>query len=127
MTTIILFRGLPGAGKTTAGRLLCRTVLSADDYHLTHRGYEFDKTNLAEAHRQCLSNVESAIRLGIEVIGVANTFTQEWEMAPYYKLAQQYHCMIFSLVVENRHGGGSGHVIPEDVIARMQDRFEVKL
>ena len=131
MTTLYLFRGLPGSGKTTAARSLCNVVLSADDFFYVPGPsgweYRFNPEFIRDAHRQCLNNTETAIRLGIQRIGVANTFTQEWEMASYFALARDLDCQVFSLVVENRHGGNSVHRVPSEVLARMRDRFEVAL
>jgi hypothetical protein len=60
-------------------------------------------------------------------IAVSNTFTQEWEMDTYYELAKQYGYRVFSLIVENRHGGVNEHGVPEDKLEIMKNRFEVKL
>ena len=60
-------------------------------------------------------------------IAVSNTFTQEWEMDAYYELAKQYGYRVFSLIVENRHGGINEHGVPEDKLEIMKNRFEVKL
>jgi hypothetical protein len=60
-------------------------------------------------------------------IVVSNTFTQEWEMEAYYKLAEQYDYMVYSLVVENRHGGINEHGVPEETMEKMRNRFEIKL
>jgi hypothetical protein len=48
-------------------------------------------------------------------------------MKPYYELAEKYGYMVFSLIVENRHGGVNTHGVPEDKIEQMKKRFEVKL
>jgi hypothetical protein len=61
------------------------------------------------------------------VIVVSNTFTQEWEMKPYFDLAKTYGYQVFSLIVENRHGGLNQHGVPEDKVQIMKDRFEIKL
>jgi hypothetical protein len=60
-------------------------------------------------------------------IAVSNTFTQEWEMEPYNKLAEKYGYKVFSVIVENRHGGVNTHGVPEDKLEIMKNRFEVKL
>jgi len=39
------------------------------------------------------------------LFGIANTFTQQWELEPYYALANRYGIRVYSLIVENRHGG----------------------
>ena len=58
---------------------------------------------------------------------VSNTFTQEWEMEAYYTLAKQWGYKVFSIIVENRHGGVNEHGVPEDKIELMKNRFEIKL
>jgi phenolic acid decarboxylase len=58
---------------------------------------------------------------------VSNTFTQEWEMEPYVKLAEKYDYMVFSVIVENRHVGVNSHDVPEDKLEIMKNRFEIKL
>lgn len=60
-------------------------------------------------------------------IAVSNTFTQEWEMEIYFKLAEQYGYTVFTVIVENRHGGVNTHGVPEEKIEIMKNRFEVKL
>ena len=60
-------------------------------------------------------------------ITVSNTFTQEWEMEPYVEMAKEYGFKVFTLIVENRHGGVNQHEVPEDKIELMKNRFEVKL
>jgi hypothetical protein len=48
-------------------------------------------------------------------------------MEKYYQLANQYDYRVFSIIVENRHGGVNEHGVPEDKLQIMKDRFEVKL
>ena len=60
-------------------------------------------------------------------IAVSNTFTQEWEMKPYYLLAEKYGYKIFCVIVENRHGGTNLHDVPKDTLEIMRNRFEFKL
>ena len=58
---------------------------------------------------------------------VSNTFTQEWEMQPYYDLAKKHGYTVYSLIVENRHEGVNEHGVPEDKLEIMKNRFEMKL
>jgi len=58
---------------------------------------------------------------------VSNTFTQEWEMEPYFELAKKYGYKVFSIVIENRHGGTNEHGVPEDKVEQMKNRFSLKL
>ncbi len=64
---------------------------------------------------------------GIKKIAVSNTFTQEWEMETYFELAKKHGFEVFTIIVENRHGGINQHGVPEDKIEQMKNRFEIKL
>jgi hypothetical protein len=48
-------------------------------------------------------------------------------MKVYYDMAKTYGYTVFSVIVENRHGGENLHGVPEDKVQIMKDRFEVKL
>ena len=58
---------------------------------------------------------------------VSNTFTQEWEMKPYFDLAERYDYRVYSLIVENRHDGVNEHGVPADKLEQMKNRFNIKL
>jgi predicted kinase len=127
MKELILLRGLPGSGKSTLARSLGGMHMEADKYFMHSGKYEFDASKLRDAHNWC----QNAVRVGMETQGqkivVSNTFTQEWEMDPYYKLAEQYGYRVYSLVVENRHMGVNQHGVPTDKLEQMKNRFEIKL
>ena len=96
--------------------------------------YKFDPTKLRKAHEWCQSQIELAminnhVTAGLDNsdIVVSNTFTQAWEMDAYNELAKQYGYRVFSIIVENRHGGVNQHNVPEDKLQMMKERFEVKL
>jgi hypothetical protein len=48
-------------------------------------------------------------------------------MKPYFEMADQFDYKVFSIVVENRHGGINQHDVPEEVLTKMRDRFEIKI
>ena len=135
MKNLYLLRGLPGSGKSTLADQIGDTHFEADMYFINEDGeYIFNGADIKKAHQWCQSQVELAmiqnrITYGLDSsdIIVSNTFTQEWEMEPYYKLAESYGYRVFSLIVENRHGGENIHGAPADKIQAMKDRFEVKL
>ena len=135
MKNLYLLRGLPGSGKSTLANQIGDTHFEADLYFINENGeYIFNGADIKKAHQWCQSQVELAmiqnhITHGLDSsdIIVSNTFTQEWEMEPYYKLAETYGYRVFSLIVENRHGGENIHGAPADKIQAMKDRFEVKL
>jgi predicted kinase len=132
---LILLRGLPGSGKSTLGNVILQLpnnnpqeVLSADDFFVNNEGeYIFDGTKLKEAHNYCQFRCSERMRQQIVRIVVANTFTEDWEMKPYFEMAERYNYRVHTLIVENRHESENVHEVPEDKLQKMKDRFEIKL
>ena len=129
MKTLYIVRGIPGSGKSTFAQSLDCPVFEADQYFIDSETgeYKFDGSKIKLAHNWCKLRVEQSMEDESQKIAVSNTFTQEWEMDAYYELAKQYGYRVFSLIVENRHGGINEHGVPEDKLEIMKNRFEVKL
>lgn len=129
---LYIVRGLPGSGKSTFAKSLGGTHFEADMFFMVDGEYKFDGSKIKEAHKWCQDNVHTAMLLNNTallnpVIVVSNTFTQEWEMEPYYKMAEYFDYTVFSIIVENRHGGFNQHGVPTDKLEQMKNRFEIKL
>jgi len=133
MKNLILLRGLPGSGKSTAAKLFQGSGYSshyeADMYFLNKETgeYQFDPSKLKLAHNWCAIQTQKAMVDEIPTIIISNTFTQEWEMDNYRELAKMHDYQVFTLIVENRHGGVNVHGVPDDKLKAMEDRFELKL
>jgi len=129
MKTLYIVRGVPGSGKSTFAQSLDCPVFEADQYFIDSETgeYKFDGSKIKLAHNWCKLRVEQSMEDDFQKIVVSNTFTQEWEMDAYYELAKQYGYRVFSLIVENRHGGVNEHGVPEDKLELMKNRFKVKL
>jgi hypothetical protein len=67
------------------------------------------------------------MRLEFSKVVVANTFTEEWEMKPYFDMAERYKYRIHTIIVENRHGGKNIHGVPDEKLQQMKDRFQIKI
>ena len=77
MAELFIVRGLPGSGKTSLGHKLALLVYSADDFFTDEEGrYNFDPSQLGEAHAACQLNVRKALEFECWKVAVTNTFTQ---------------------------------------------------
>lgn len=136
---LVLLRGLPGAGKTTFGKMYSTQLamagipvagpFEADQYfdNAETGHYEFDASKLGAAHAQCQQKTLEAFHRNTKFIVVSNTFTTEREVNPYLEMAKKFGYDVISLVVENRHGEESIHNVPEEAMDRMRSRFSVSL
>jgi predicted kinase len=124
---LYLFRGIPGSGKTTAAKSLGLMTFEADQFFIEDGEYKFDPNKIKQAHQWCKDQIEYVMITGMPKVAVSNTFTQEWEMTPYFELASKYGYMVITMVVENRHGGTNEHGVPDDKLKIIKNRFEIKL
>ena len=133
---LVILRGLPGSGKSTFAGTMWNdyAICEADKFFYDKEGnYNFDPSKLKQAHEWCRQEVEIKMQDNqnnpqyYPEIVVSNTFTQEWEMQPYFDLAKKYDYKIFSVIVENRHGNKSVHDVPDDTLKKMKDRFQISL
>lgn len=133
---LFLVRGLPGSGKSTFANAIWNeyAVCEADKFFYDKEGnYNYDPSKIKDAHAWCKNEVETRMKdhqvnqQFYPEIAVSNTFTQEWEMEDYFKLAEKYNYKVISLIIENRHGGKNVHGVPDDKLEIMKNRFEIKL
>jgi len=139
MKNLYIVRGLPGSGKSTLALTLANgadyLVCEADKYFINKETgeYCFDVSKIKDAHESCRETVEiymndSTINNQFyTTIVVSNTFTQEWEMEPYFELAKKYDYRVTTIICENRHGGVNKHGVPDDKIEIMKNRFQISL
>ncbi len=130
--SLILIRGLPGSGKSTLAKLLSsggrHPVYSIDDYFTNENGdYQFDFSQNHLAYKACENNAERSLNSGEEIVFVENTFTLEWELEPYFKLAQKFGCMLHVVTVEKYHNGKNIHQVSDEQINKMAEKYKVQL
>ena len=133
---LVLLRGLPGSGKSSFAKHMWSdfVICEADQFFYDQEGnYNFDPSKLRDAHKYCKDKVETFMcdneknsQFYPEIV-VSNTFTREWEMDEYFKLAKKYNYQVVSLIVENRHGNKNVHGVPDSKIEEMRNRFEISL
>lgn len=126
---LYIVRGLPGSGKSTLGATLAAgRCYSADDFFVGEDGvYRFDPTKLSEAHSACQENVARALGAG-EVVAVANTFCERWELMPYFKIAKGARLVVISLYDQGYNdvelARRNSHGVPAEAIRKMRQRYD---
>jgi len=126
--------GLPGSGKSTIAGSLSDRVFSADDFFMVGSEYRFDPKLLSDAHHQCQARTEFLLSTqhsnSVKSVAVANTFTQFWEVAPYWVIAKRHSARV--VIVDCFDGGMTDaelaaknvHGVPQSAIAAMRYRYE---
>lgn len=133
MLSLIILRGLPGAGKTTLAKLLSENnkwpVFSIDSYFtdpITNEyNFQFDKNHLA--YKNCEVQTKAAMENNIKKIFIDNVFSLDWEIEPYFKLASNYNYSVFVATVENYHSNKNSHNISDEQLQKMAAKYKVKL
>jgi len=130
---LILLRGLPGSGKTTLAKVLSENntypVFSVDDYFTSELTgeYVFNFKDNHLAYKQCEELTEDAMQQKIPKIFVHNTFTMDWELEPYFKLAAEFKYTLFVITVENYHLNKNTHEVSDEQLQKMAEKYKVKL
>lgn len=136
MPQMTIIRGLPGSGKTYLALQIAEEVYKnggrighyeADMFHmkwddnLRKATYQYNPDMKTVAHRWCQGMVEDVMEDGIDVI-VSNTFSQYWEMIPYFILARDFGYSVKVITCKGQYP--NIHGVPNDVIQKMRDRWE---
>jgi len=134
---LIILRGVPGCGKSTLAEYISiindsdsikkSTICCTDDFFIKDGVYKWEASKLKLAHKWCEDKCKKAMEVGETRIIIANTNTTEKEMQPYFDMANKYGYMVFSVIVENRHGGLNKHNVPNKTLMNMVKRFNIKL
>jgi len=122
---VIIMRGLPGSGKSFFAKNLGgeNVIVSADDYFLHNGRYEFVPSKLGEAHAFCMRSFIDAIHNNVvDNVIVDNTNIRQWEIHPYYLVAQAYGLPVEIVTVNcnaEKAFGRNQHGVPLAAIQRM--------
>lgn len=131
--SLILLRGLPGSGKSTLAAVLSENgtypIFSVDDFftdELTGE-YIFKFSDNHLAYKQCEDLTRDAMKQNISKVFVHNTFTIDWELESYFKLADEFKYSLFVVTVENYHKQKNTHGVSDEQLQKMAEKYKVKL
>ncbi|MBE0508087.1 MAG: AAA family ATPase [Marinospirillum sp.] len=120
--TLVLVRGLPGSGKSTwAQNLSGYRHLEADQFFVDAKGhYQFEKDKVLLAHLWCQQQVLASLLVGQKVV-VSNTFTETFELHPYFAFASELGIPL--RIQETQGTWPSIHRVPMEVVQAMKKRW----
>lgn len=133
MKQAIIMQGLPGSGKSTWSQREFPAAIrcSADDYFIGADGsYNFDPSQLSEAHASCLRKFLEGLSRGVETVVCDNTNLSLWELAPYVQSAAAlgYEVRVVRCVVSPETAAQRNvHGVPATAVAGMAKRLEKPL
>lgn len=127
-----MLRGLPGAGKSTLAKQLSEggkhPVFSIDSYFTNEKGeYDFKFDENHKAYKACEQQTEEALKQNNSKVFVDNTFTLDWEIEPYFKMAKKYNYQLHVVTVENYHGSENIHKVSNEQVQNMAEKYKIKL
>lgn len=133
MKALLIYRGLPGSGKSHAIARLDKTVCicSADHFFIKDGAYQFYPHLIAQAHAACQEKALRAMNAGVAMVVIDNTNVQRWEFAIYLVMAEIFGYKVQEVVV----GGHSDkdvelydkrnvHGVPEAALYVMANHWE---
>ncbi len=134
MKKLIIMRGLPGSGKSTAAHTNANTydavILASDDYFMINGTYCFDMSRLGDAHAWTKWRCAQLFEAGKSIV-IDNTNTVWKELQWYAKegLHNGYEVVVSEPVTPWAKNVAqcfetNTHSVPIETIQRMSDRFE---
>ena len=129
MSKLIVFRGLPGAGKPTMARRMQKSYIDAgfttalyeSDMYFTDKdgNYKFDDRRLPHAHAWCRNRVLEALG-NCDVVIVANTNLSLDEMNDWKLMADNLDARMEVFHLKTQYG--NVHGVSAETLERMKAR-----
>lgn len=132
-----ILRGLPGTGKNILAELLAHIakpesarILSTDDYFMKDGKFQFDKTQLKEAHKVTWEKFKKEVESDSPLIIINNTNFKKYHYSHYVDYAQRHNYFVsiviipFNDVTNRELAQRNVHGVDQDTIRRMRHSFE---
>jgi hypothetical protein len=124
--SVVLIRGLPGAGKTTYAKQAYPTYsyLDADSFFYNDQGvYSFDPSRAQDAHQACMEKARALVLQQTNVV-IANTFVTKGSIEEYINCIGRNVAVNFSVIHITGRAFTSVHNVPQHRITRFQKMWE---
>ena len=120
---LVIIRGLPGSGKSTTAQRFVHDGYKhyeADMYFERNGTYQFNPSELGDAHLWCQTQTELDLSIGKPVV-VSNTFTTFKEVLPYLDMISSFNDLHIITCTDQF---GSIHNVPQATLDRMASRMQ---
>lgn len=132
MKTLVIIRGIPGAGKSTLAKALSKALpspvhhLEADQFFTHSNGkYTYVPHLVPIAHEWCRRSVERCMQETVPTIIVSNTSTVRGRVEVYLELAQIHGYKVQQIVCFGEFG--SVHRVPEEHMEKFRNQLKNSL
>jgi tRNA uridine 5-carbamoylmethylation protein Kti12 len=127
---VYILRGVPGSGKSTMTKRLLSglspdetsTIVSADHWFEKSGSYQFDPTQLGQAHGNSQKSFIEALKNGVSVVIVDNTNIKNRDMKLYIDQAKKFN-YDWEIVQLEAADPQNIHGVPSDTVASMVKRL----
>lgn len=128
---LVLFRGLPGAGKSTAAKKLKEAIeeikgwhscniFENDDFFMLNGTYRYNKDMQDDAERLCKGLAAKSMFETSNVVIVANCFLNDNAMIPYINMAKRMGSNVLIITLTTSFGSVHGEIRR---LKKMKDEF----
>ena len=124
---LYIFRGLPGAGKSSkAHKLGCLVIEPQDQYSIQDGKYKWRVENIGDADMAALEMVKTAMAHELD-IAISEVFPKLKDIKPYLSLAEEYDYTVevqdLKITIEESERRGI-HKVPKADTAQMAADWE---
>lgn len=124
---LVILRGLPGSGKSTFAELFRAPICSADDFLMVDGVYVWTQARVRRAHELCETKCKSLMEAEEPLIILSNMNVKARDWRTYREMAEKHDYMVFTVIVENRHGGKNSHGVTDEMLKDIEERFSIML